>query len=394
MQEYASLEQLQVDAEGEVPSERFQFPRIHTFDFARGLAILFMIMQHTVLIYGDITVKGNFIGLFIIALGTIPAAPVFLILMGICFKFTEQNTIERFHYGIRRGIKLIVLGYILNILRFSIPLFIGLEEFELALYESDMNIVLTPYSSYFIVDILQCAGLSMIFMAIATKYIKKDLYYVLLAILVIISSPFLWGQMTRFYFINIFLNSLWGTNSNVFFPVFPWLTYPLIGMVLGQRLRLDSNIDQLISNSSKIGIILFIISFIIGLRNLGKGIIIIGEVIRLIDPLFQSGSMDHPSPIAIILTIGSVLIWLCFCHLFVEKLPLSSVYNVLFIWSKNVTVMYFFQWILIGWGIFVFGYQSQDLLMTLFLILLIIILTHLSTFFFHKLKGIKISLTL
>jgi hypothetical protein len=257
-----------------------------------------------------------------------------------------------------------------------------------------MNIVLTPYSSFFIVDILQCAGLSMIFMAIVTKYFEKDLYYVLLAILVIISSPFLWGQITRFYVINIFLNSLWGTNSNVFFPVFPWLTYPLIGMVLGQHLRLDSNIDQLISNSSKIGIILFIISFIIGLRNLGKGIIIIGEVIRLIDPIFQSSGMDHPSPIAIILTIGSVLIWLQFCHLCVEKLSLSSVYYVLFFWSKNVTVMYFFQWILIGWGISVFGYQSQDLLMTLFLILLIIILTHLFTSFFLKLKGIKISLTL
>ncbi|MFX0208350.1 MAG: heparan-alpha-glucosaminide N-acetyltransferase domain-containing protein, partial [Candidatus Hodarchaeota archaeon] len=247
----------------------------------------------------------------------------------------------------------------------------------------------TISSSFLIVDILQCAGLSTIFMAILTKYFKEDLYYVLLAILVIISSPFLWGQMSKFYFIDFFLNSLWGTDPNVFFPVFPWLTYPLIGMVIGQQLRLESNIDQLMIKANKIGIVLFILSFIIGLRNLGKGIIIIGAVIRVMNPIFQFSSSEHPNPIAIILTIGSVLIWLWLCHLCVEKLPQNLVYNVLFYWSKNVTVMYFLQWIFIGWGILMFGYQSQDLPTTLFLILFVLILTHLSTFSFSKLKGLK-----
>jgi uncharacterized membrane protein len=387
------IDQSQKELGKEGSNDRNYKPRIHTFDLARGVAILFMIMQHVVLIYGNLVVKSSFIGLFFLALGTIPAAPVFLFLMGVCFKYTEHDALERFHYRIRRGIKLIFLGYILNFLRFTIPLLIGLGKFELNLYESDINILMTISSSFFIVDILQCAGLSMIVMAVITRYFRKDSYYVFIALFIAFISPFLWGLTTTLSVIDFFLNILWGTDSNVFFPIFPWMSYPFVGMAFGQRFRITSNVNQLISSSRNFGFGLFIISIIIALRNLGRGIIVIGSIINLINPLFQFTSHEHPNPIGIILIIGFVLIWLWLCHLFVKKLPQNLIYNILFYWSKNVTVMYFFQWIFIGWGIFIFGYQSQNLLMTLFLILSVIFITHLITFLFCILNRTKISLT-
>ncbi|MFX0181862.1 MAG: heparan-alpha-glucosaminide N-acetyltransferase domain-containing protein [Candidatus Hodarchaeota archaeon] len=389
-----SLEnQSQIDFDKKKFNNSKSKPRIHTFDLARGIAILFMIMQHSVLIYGNLAVKSSFIGLLIIALGTIPAAPVFLFLMGVCFKYIEQDAFERFRYGIRRGIKLFFLGYFLNVLRFTVPLLVGLGEFELNLYKSDISIPITISSSFFIVDILQCAGLSMIVMSVFTRYFKKDSYFILIALFIAFVSPFLWGIMTTLSAIDFFLNIIWGTNPNVFFPIFPWMSYPFVGMAFGQRFRFTLNIDQLISTSRNFGICLFIISILIALRNLGRGIIVIGSIINLLNPLLEFNSHEHPSPIGIILIIGFVLIWLWLCHLFVKKLPQNIIYDILFYWSKKVTVMYFFQWIFIGWGIFIFGYQSQNLLMTLFLFLSIILITHLFSFLILRLKGPKRSLT-
>lgn len=93
----------------------------------RGLAVFFMILQHAIIIHERTSGEGNTIlGNLFVFLGTAPAAPVFIFIMSVFFiksnKPLKQN--------ILRGLKLFVFGYILNLLRFTIPVFLAGAPFE------------------------------------------------------------------------------------------------------------------------------------------------------------------------------------------------------------------------------------------------------------------------
>lgn len=52
-------------------------------DIARGLAVLFMIAVHITLVFSNDHVKSSLYGLTIEFLGGIPAAPVFMFVLGV-----------------------------------------------------------------------------------------------------------------------------------------------------------------------------------------------------------------------------------------------------------------------------------------------------------------------
>lgn len=92
--------------------------RIFYLDFTRMLATLFMIMQHAVIMHKISSGEGeSLLGNIFILLGT---TPVFIIILGVFVKSSPAPAKKNYI----RGIKLIILGYLLNIMRFSIPLYI------------------------------------------------------------------------------------------------------------------------------------------------------------------------------------------------------------------------------------------------------------------------------
>jgi len=196
----------------------FQKHRIRTLDLARGLAILFMIIQHVVLMYGNLEVQLHLIGLIMVGLGTLPAAPVFLFLMGICFRYSERNDSELFHYGVRRGIALFLLGFILNFGRFTLPILIGLGEISVDVFSSDKGIHLNSLSSLFVIDILQCAGLSLILMAFLVKYVKGERNMLLCIGGLLIFFPISWNVALGLKLNYLILNIIWGMDTKIFFP--------------------------------------------------------------------------------------------------------------------------------------------------------------------------------
>lgn len=368
----------------------FQRHRIRTLDLARGLAILFMIMQHVVLMYGNLDAQLHFIGLIMVGLGTLPAAPVFLFLMGVCFRYSERNDSELFSYGVRRGIVLFLLGFILNFGRFTLPILVGLEEISLDVFSSDKGIHLNSLSSLFVIDILQCAGLSLILMAFLVKYIKGERNMLLCIGGLLIFFPISWNIALGINLNYLILNLLWGMSIEVFFPLFPWVIYPIVGMILGQRLRSGNDFDQLILYSRNLSIVLFLITILVSFRNVLKDLLIIDFLIKILNSLLMSYNSDSLSLTFTMLTISFILFWIWICHMVITKTPHNHVYNLLFYWSRNVTVMYVIQWTLIGWGMLIFGNQIQDLIMVLILTLSILTLSHLITYLFFILKGSKI----
>ncbi len=322
--------------------------RILYLDIAKGFAILFMFAQHCILVHEVDAGEGDNIlaGLFCL-LGTAPAAPVFMVIMGV-FVMASKAPVKQIIY---RGIRLIALGYLLNILRF--PLFIAIANNEDAasiVRETLLNMFTT-------VDILQLAGLSVITGALIKNAMSRKIVPACMMMTIILVSPFLWGRLEG----NFPASILWGTDEWIAFPFFPWVVYPLLGMYLKPYL-LDGIEHKKMRRR---------INFI------GLGCLLFGIVTFDLFPLgdySRSGAAVHG------LIIGFVLLWLNTCHWMARKFQANNrIFNLLSFWSRQITVMYVVQWILFAWSVFIFGANQQNAYVAAIIGMAVLLLSHTIT---------------
>src|SRR6185369_9651251 len=97
--------------------------RVRAFYLARGLAVIFMIGVHVLWHWGAPDTWTTPIGEVISVLGGPTAAPVFMFLMGASLAFSSRSG---FGSLASRGLWLVFLGYLLNVLRGVIPATLGL----------------------------------------------------------------------------------------------------------------------------------------------------------------------------------------------------------------------------------------------------------------------------
>ncbi len=296
--------------------------RLLFLDLARGLAIVFMVLQHAVLLFAVGQGEGSLLGKVALLLGGAPAAPVFLFIMGI-FLGRPDRRVGR---GIGRGLKLIALGYLLNLLRSTLPsLFAGPET-------ASATVPASPLASFWAVDILQMAGLSFIFLTLLRRYLPFRWMWAILAVAVALVSPLLWhwGGPTGVY-------ALWGNRGDVFFPLFPWIVYPLTGMVYSPYALAQESRSTTMKRSAAVGALFLAVgaaTFFLPRK---------GE--------FDIGRYFEDGPGAQLATVGFVLVWLSFCRLLTRRWVGSAGLRLLGFWSRNVTGVYFVQWVLFGWAV-------------------------------------------
>lgn len=138
-----------------------------------------------------------------------------------------------------RGIKIFILGYVLNFIRDFIPYMI------LARMEDNQNYVTQAWDYLFGIDILAFAGLALMFFAIVKKYKIKNKH--LIVMWCVLSSV---GLLLK----NVSLESeilmpvfgvIWGTYENSWFPFLSWIFYPILGYIFAQALQRCNNKDKL-----------------------------------------------------------------------------------------------------------------------------------------------------
>ncbi len=327
------------------------FMRIKSLDLARGLAVFFMILVHVLENYGRDEVYDNVIGRIVEFFGGAPAAPVFMFVMGFFLVYPSDRGLKA---GAMRGLKIMALGYLLSFLRYSLPESLGITD-----YGGGFDF----FSFVWEVDILQFAGFAMILLAAIRHYIPWPRTWILLAVLVAVSSPQLWNISSGITVINWFLDLLWGNYEEVWFPVFPWLTFPLLGMAFRHYCESD---DGNLVMDRRIPIIGFLV--------LAAGIVITCTNIE-----FHYGDYYRSGPGAIIWMSGFVVVWLFLCEKAVEKIPDNKVFHLLYYWSKHITAVYFAQWMIIGWGVAIFPYMEQSITTTVLLMVIAVPLTHWAT---------------
>lgn len=350
--------------------------RIRAVDFARGLSVILMILIHTMLIYGSIetqtkTVAGT------IALWLGRGTPMFLVTMGISFVLSRRQT---FIAVCKRAVYILAVGYGMNLLKFIIPEYVfgGLPEGFVKAYGLTSQTLESAVFFLLLGDILQLAGITLFIMAIINHYSKNKYIPLLIALVIIAVSKELSGFRFNIFGIDYLCDLLFSNQFNVYFPVFPWSAFILIGMFLGRWFK------EIKENQSV---------FFKKLALLGIGFLGVGGLFNFINPEYHFGDYYHLGPGGCILLVGINLLFLWITHLFVSTIDeTNAVFQFLSFCSKNVTSMYVIQWTLINWGMYILGFWKHDAITVTLLVPVMILITvvTLKTWLFLK-KKIKAS---
>ncbi len=342
--------------------------RLRAIDLARGLAVFFMILVHVLITYSAPEVAHSLFGNIVGFLGGPPAAPVFMALMGISFYYSRHT---EFKYGIQRGLWLILLGYILNLLRGVLPIvYVNLLSPSRAAQIPDAVASLTD--AFLELDILQFAGLAFIAMAVIREVRVNRYVLLLLAAATAMVSPFLWGVGSDVPVAGHLLDYLWGNipsqepsiGNLVSFPFFPWFAYVLVGMFLGDTLKRSTDLNATFRKMGLIGFLISVISLAFIAPNYS----------------YHVGDFYHSRPGFVAFVVGIVLAWVYLCQLAVGHIRPNRPFEVIYYWSKNVNVIYLVQWVLIMWGAdLILGFNKSSYSTTVFVMLFMAIASHAIT---------------
>lgn len=191
-----------------------------TADLLKGFAVLCMVQVHLTEVMALPEIYNSIVGQISLFLGGPPAAPVFMAVMG-CFLYqTKKSFIDQF----TRGFLLFAGGIFLNVALNSHLLY------HTYLGHMDHD----PYKYIFGADILTLAGLSIILISFVKHYLKRNIYFIILFVLVLVLTPFI----NKGIFIDPFIQAyIGGYITWSYFPLFPWLAYPLAGYIYAHYLK-------------------------------------------------------------------------------------------------------------------------------------------------------------
>jgi hypothetical protein len=218
------------------------------------------------------------------------------------------------------------------------------------------------------VDILQFAGIALMIMSII-QALNINKYLILVsAFLISMISPFLWGIKIDLPIIDQVLELFWGDQpiefsfiaNKIAFPVFPWITFPLLGMFLGETVKNSTDTKRIFNYFGLSGIF----------------VLAIGVAISFTNYQYHFNDYYHSRQGAMLFMCGFVMGWLYLNKLVIDNIPTNSFFDLLFQWSKGVTNIYFIQWIIILWSIAFFGINKSSFTTTILLILIFTGISH------------------
>jgi uncharacterized membrane protein len=332
--------------------------RVRAFDLARGLAVLFMIGVHVLWHWGSPDTWTTPVGSAISVLGGPTAAPTFMFLMGASLAFSSRSG---FGSLAARGIWLVFLGYLLNVLRGVVPATLGMAAGAITQEQIEP---FTPWWLLTSVDIHHMAGLSLIALAALRLRWRPGWPWLAAAGGVALAGPWLRGASFGTPLLDGPLTPVLGGAPNVYYAVVPWLVYPLAGGVFG-RLVADAPDAPARRRVFRRGALV------------GLGLCAAGAVLLVItNPLFDVATYWREPPAYIVGIFGIVLVWLAACDAITRVSWIERRLGLAYRWSARVIPMYFTHWLIVGWGIGIVGFRDLPLAAVLLAIPVAVASTH------------------
>ena len=317
--------------------------RVRAFDLARGLAIVFMIGVHVLWHWGAPDTWTSPIGQVISILGGPTAAPVFMFLMGASLSFSSRASFSSLAI---RGLWLVWLGYLLNVLRGVIPAYLGLST---GIVTADQ---IAPFTLPWLattVDVHHLAGLSLIAIAGLRLAARPGWAWLGLAAVIVLTGPFVRGLEFGTSLLDGPLTPVLGGAPNVYYAVVPWIAFPLVGAVFGAIVARATAPDarrQVFRRGALLGA---------ALCGIGLALFVVSP------PPFDVQTYWRMPPPYFVAITGLVLVWLWLCDLVVRNVRANRGFEFLYGWSASVIAIYFTHWLVVGWGVGIFGFRSQPL---------------------------------
>lgn len=309
--------------------------RLKLPDLLKGLAVFFMVQVHITELFINSAGRESLVGKVSMFLGGPFAAVVFMSVMGY-FIAKNKNT---FSQNIFRGIKIFLLGFFLNIgLNFHLLLKITFAGWQHNVMEYIMG-----------VDILYLAGMSIVVLAVLKTFNRAQKWASVVLLFVVAG---LTGYMNEKLLItgnNYILPFIAGNYSWSYFPIFPWLAYPLAGFVYAQS---EKKMELYFANKKVIVAT------------------ILTSIALLVILFFKQGfnttinlSVYYHHTFGYFLwAMGLVLLWILSVNLMLNLFAETYIVRCFCRVGKNVTLIYAIQWLIIG-NISTSIYQSQDIKM-------------------------------
>lgn len=201
--------------------------RIRAFDLAAGLAVFFMILVQILWVWGAPETWTTPIGEAISYAAGPTAAPVFTFLMGVSLGAAPRSA---FRTLVARGLWLVLLGYVLDLLRGVIPAALG---FATGVITPEQ---VAPYTLWWLgttVDLHHVIGLSMVVIALLRTRTRPSYPWLALGGVLVLLAPWLRSLTFGTPLLDAPLTPVLGSAPNVYYAVVPWLIYPLAGAILG-----------------------------------------------------------------------------------------------------------------------------------------------------------------
>ncbi len=308
--------------------KRFVLP-----DLLKGFAVFLIVPVHILETFIDYPGRESLLGDILLVLGGPIAVPIFMIVMGYFVARSNKSTSR----NLVRGIAIFILGLFLNI---------GLN-FHLLLKIKYSGWQIQPLEYILGVDILYLAGISIIILTLIKTISKgQNLLLVVLILTVSILTAFMNKQLMvtdR----NYLLPFIAGNYSWSYFPIFPWLVYPLIGFLFQKEEARIKNFMQ--KRKSLLALVISIVALLVVVfGNFG------------IQTTIDLSAYYHHTFLYFLWAIGVVFLWIVLWNYIQQKIPNAKVLRYFRWLGKNITVFYVVQWLLIG-NIATAIYQTQSL---------------------------------
>ncbi len=327
---------------------------VRAFDLAAGLAVFFMILVHVLWHWGAPDTWSTPIGMLISFAAGPTAAPVFAFLMGASLGAAPRTS---FATMATRGLWLVFLGYVLNLLRGTIPASIGLSTGIVTQQQIDP---FTPWWLLTTVDLHHMVGLSLIAIAALRAWVRPGWVWVAVAFVVALVAPWLRTVAFGTPVLDAPLTPFLGSAQNVYYAVIPWVVYPLVGAVFGAAIVRSTDQRRMFRRAA-----------VLGLALVAVGV----AMIAVQQPSFDVYTYWRMPWSFIVAIFGIIFLWTALCDV-VTRLPaVDRRLGIVYGWSDRVIAMYFSHWIIVGWGVGLVGFRQLELVPVLIAMAVAVVIT-------------------
>lgn len=290
-------------------------------DLLKGIAVILMVQVHLMELFARQDIFDGIFGKLSLFLGGPPAAPVFMAVMGY-FLAQGNKTLPTLLY---RGCKLLIWGLFLNL---------GLNA-HLLYHIIEGSITLNPLMYIFGVDILFLAGFSVLIIALLRPVFReKYIAWAILSMLVVMVSTFLPFSSDASSSLKYPLAYVAGHYSWSYFPLVPWLAYPLTGytFALMEKQVLASRITP------RYLLVSLIVTSLVLLYTLQQAVALTHDLQRYY----------HHGLLFFGWTLYFLVAWTILGYYITQRFSNNKVFRYICWTGKNVTAFYVFQWLIIG----------------------------------------------